>query len=62
MTDPAELLRRQSAWQRERAQLSWGEKVRMAEEVREDVRKWARAGRDDSTAGPSSVCTPPSSG
>jgi hypothetical protein len=31
------LLERQAEWQKSRAKLSWAEKVRMAEAVREDV-------------------------
>ena len=45
MNDPTGLLRRQRAWQRERARLTWGEKVRLAERVRDDIQNWMRDGR-----------------
>jgi hypothetical protein len=35
MSEPTELFRKQSEWQRERAQLSWGEKLEMALTLRE---------------------------
>jgi len=44
MDEIQELLKRQARWQRARKNLSWPEKVRMAELVRESTRQWrARA-------------------
>ncbi len=37
MTDMRELFERQAAWQASRRDLSWPEKVRMAEAIRESV-------------------------
>jgi hypothetical protein len=37
MTDVAALLARQARWQKSRASLPWPEKVRIAEQLREDV-------------------------
>jgi hypothetical protein len=39
MTDLEELLRRQAQWQKSRQSLTWPEKIRMAERVRESVRQ-----------------------
>jgi hypothetical protein len=39
MTDVEEMLIRQAAWQRSRQSLTWPEKIRMAEQVRDSVRK-----------------------
>jgi hypothetical protein len=36
--DVQELLRRQAEWQRSRQALSWPEKIRMAQEIRESIR------------------------
>lgn len=43
MTDTRKLLERQAAWQKGRAALTWPEKVRMAEAVREWAAKFRRA-------------------
>ncbi len=43
MFDIHELLERQARWQKDRSSLSWAEKVRMAEAIRESV-KQLRAG------------------
>lgn len=43
MTDTHRLLERQAEWQKGRAALTWAEKIRMAEAVREDVAKLRRA-------------------
>jgi len=37
MTDTRELFERQAAWQASRRRLSWPEKVRMAEAIRESL-------------------------
>jgi len=37
MTDVEEMLRRQTRWQKSRQHLSWPEKIRMAEQVRDSV-------------------------
>jgi hypothetical protein len=43
MFDVRDLLERQAAWQRRRAALTWPEKIRMAEEVREWAAKFSHA-------------------
>ncbi len=43
MTDIADLLKRQAEWQRSPRRLSWAEKVRMAERVRDSVALLKRA-------------------
>ena len=43
MTDMRRLLERQAEWQKTRNRLSWPEKVRMAEAVRESLRQLRRA-------------------
>lgn len=40
-----ELLERQSRWQKSRRDLSWPEKVRMAEKVRAAAAKWGQSTR-----------------
>ncbi len=50
MTDTRELLERQAQWQKGRAALTWPEKIRMAEAVRESVAHFSRA-RSSMTAG-----------
>jgi hypothetical protein len=40
MNDNQSLLERQSEWQRNRACLSWPEKIRLAETVRETLRRF----------------------
>ena len=37
MTDIQTLLKRQASWQRSRRSLSWPEKIRMAERVRDSI-------------------------
>ena len=44
MSDTQRLLERQARWQKSRKDLSWSEKVRMAERVRATILK-LRAGR-----------------
>ena len=45
MSDPIEMLKRQAQWQKNRQSLTWPEKIRLAERVRESVRQWrARPG------------------
>ncbi|MFV1994266.1 MAG: hypothetical protein ACC661_02425 [Verrucomicrobiales bacterium] len=39
MTEAEELFERQARWQRARRDLSWPEKIRMAEELSESVRR-----------------------
>lgn len=39
MTDVQEMLKRQAVWQRSRQSLTWSEKIRMAEKVRESVKQ-----------------------
>ena len=47
MSDVKELLERQARWQRTRQALSWPEKVRLAEQVRESVRQLRRSTEGD---------------
>jgi hypothetical protein len=44
MDDVKELLERQAAWQKSRKLLSWPEKIRIAESIRESVVKLRRTG------------------
>jgi hypothetical protein len=37
MTDLEDMLKRQAQWQKSRKSLTWPEKIRMAEQVRESV-------------------------
>ncbi len=39
MSDTQELLERQARWQKARKNLTWSEKIRMAERVRATIRK-----------------------
>ena len=39
MNDIQEMLKRQAVWQRSRQSLTWPEKIRMAEKVRESVKE-----------------------
>ncbi len=43
MSDTRKLLERQAAWQKGRAALTWPEKIRMAEAVRESASRLSRA-------------------
>jgi hypothetical protein len=45
MSDIQKLLERQAEWQKSRKSLSWPEKIRMAEAIRESVLQFRRAGR-----------------
>jgi hypothetical protein len=50
MNEISRILENQAKWQRQRAQLSWPEKIRMAENMRESIRflrSGAPARRDD---------------
>ena len=40
MTEVEQLLRRQAAWQKSRAGLTWPEKIRMAEQMRDSLKQW----------------------
>jgi hypothetical protein len=42
MSDPQPLLDRQAEWQKTRKALSWPEKIRMAERIRESVLRFRR--------------------
>ncbi len=42
MTDTRKLLERQAEWQKGRAALTWSEKIRMAEAVREWAARFSR--------------------
>jgi hypothetical protein len=39
MTEIQQVLERQAAWQKERRHLSWEEKIRMIEDLRESIRE-----------------------
>lgn len=46
MTEIVQLLQRQARWQKSRKDLSWTEKIRMAEQVRPSAQRWcSRAGK-----------------
>ena len=45
MFDTHALLEKQSKWQRTRAQISWGEKIRQAEQVRSSIKSLAGTGQ-----------------
>lgn len=51
MSDVKQLLERQASWQRARKALTWPEKVRMAEQVRESVRQLRRSGKGGAGGG-----------
>ena len=40
MSDLEQMLNRQAQWQKNRQSLTWPEKIRLAERVRESVRQW----------------------
>jgi len=40
MSDPIQMLERQAQWQKKRQSLTWPEKIRLAERVRESVQQW----------------------
>lgn len=50
MDDVKELLERQAAWQKSRRLLSWPEKIRIAESIRESVVQLRRTGPDGKPA------------
>jgi hypothetical protein len=52
MTDIRKLSEKQAAWQKSRQALSWPEKIRMAEAIRESIVKLRRTGPDATRAGP----------
>ena len=52
MTDTRELFERQAAWQAGRRRLSWPEKVRMAEAIRESLVRFRNTRPLDPKAGP----------
>jgi len=60
MTDTLRLLERQAAWQKSRVALTWAEKVRMAEAVRESVSQLSR-GRPPAASGVPASKDPPRS-
>ena len=58
MNDILRLLERQAAWQRSRAALSWSEKVRMSEAIRQSVVQFRRV-ESRSTSGDSTSSSSP---
>ena len=40
MNDVEQMLRRQALWQKSRQSLTWPEKIRLAERLREGLRQW----------------------
>ena len=55
MTDMGKLFQRQTAWQKGRTALTWPEKIRMAEAIREWVSRLSRA----RPSTPTTARTPP---
>ena len=51
MTNLEQMLKRQAQWQTSRRFLTWPEKIRMAERIRESLRLW-RAQPHPTTPGP----------
>ena len=47
MNDVEQLLKRQARWQKNRQSLTWPEKIRLAERVRESLRQWRVASPSD---------------
>lgn len=61
MTDVEEMLKRQAEWQKSRQHLTWPEKIRMAEQVRDSVvalRRSSPADRQEDSPGPSPLGGP----
>ncbi|MGO9271864.1 MAG: hypothetical protein ACLQOO_16635 [Terriglobia bacterium] len=58
MDDTLKLLQRQAAWQKSRVALTWAEKVRMAEAVRESVAQLRRARSPKASGVPASKDPP----
>jgi hypothetical protein len=52
MSDIQSLLRKQAQWQQARVDLSWGDKLRQSEKVREGLKSWMCSG---STGAPMAV-------
>jgi hypothetical protein len=52
------LLKKQAQWQKSRKELSWEEKVRMIERVKDDVARWLPAYRKGTAATPKSESDP----
>ncbi len=52
MSDLKQLLERQANWQRTRQALTWPEKVRMAEQVRESILQLRRSGKVEAPPDP----------
>ena len=50
MTEVERLLQRQAAWQKSRTQLTWPEKIRIAEQMRDSLKQWRI--QDSSATGP----------
>jgi hypothetical protein len=48
MSEVLKLLEKQARWQKSRKDLSWAEKVRMAERVRADAIRWLLSARKPS--------------
>jgi len=51
MTEIEALLERQARWQKARKDLSWPEKIRMAEDIRSSAAKWSSQASGRSAAG-----------
>jgi hypothetical protein len=54
MNDIQKLLARQAKWQKSRKSLSWPEKIRMAEAIRESVLQFRRTGQRITPSGSAS--------
>jgi hypothetical protein len=52
MTEVQALLERQAAWQKNRKTLTWPEKIRMVEQIRESVAQWRAQPRPKASGPP----------
>jgi|GEM_PF-3000541 hypothetical protein len=55
MTDIQELFRRQAAWQKEQRSLTWAEKIRMVEAVRESILALRASAKDSNSPNQNSI-------
>ena len=55
MTDIQELFRRQAAWQKEQRSLTWAEKIRMVEAVRESILALRASAKDSKSPNQNSI-------
>ena len=55
MNEVQDLLEKQARWQKSRQALSWPEKIRMAEAIRDSVRQLRQIPREEAPRPPSSL-------